>query len=127
MSMRKIVTSGCILLGLFASTAIWAAKSCDELKQEIAANIDGNGVRGYALEIQSNADAKRTTQQDSRAKIIGYCGGGTQKIVYWRDGKLKPAAHLKTEETTATQQPPENLNEEDKNPSYSTLQRLRAQ
>jgi len=85
--MRNIVIVGCALIGLLASSSLWAAKSCEELKQEIAANISGNGVVGYDLLILPNAQAQLELNAGHGAKVIGSCGGGTQKIVYWRDGK----------------------------------------
>ena len=36
---------------LLASQTATAAKSCEELKQEIAAKIEANGVQNYTLEI----------------------------------------------------------------------------
>lgn len=54
-----------------------ARKSCDELKTEIAARIDANGVKSYTLEIVA-ADAT------GDAKIVGSCNGGEQRIAYRR-------------------------------------------
>jgi len=61
---------------LSAQTAM-AAKSCEELKQEIAAKIEANGVTNYALEIVPN-------DQVNGRQVVGSCGGGTMKIVYTR-------------------------------------------
>ncbi|MEP6881033.1 MAG: DUF1161 domain-containing protein [Dokdonella sp.] len=69
-------------------------KSCDELKTEIAAKIEKNGVNAYMLEIVSK-DAQ------THAKVVGSCNGGEQRIVYQRgilssealDGRRVAAAH----------------------------------
>jgi len=61
---------------LFASQAV-AAKDCEELKKEIAAKIEANGVTDYTLEIVPN-------EQVGERKVVGSCGGGTMKIVYER-------------------------------------------
>ena len=61
---------------LFASQAV-AAKDCEELKKEIAAKIEANGVTDYTLEIVPN-------DQVGERKVVGSCGGGTMKIVYDR-------------------------------------------
>jgi len=62
---------------LFAAQAALAAKSCEELKQEIAAKIEANGVQNYTLEIVPN-------DQVNGRQVVGSCGGGTMKIVYER-------------------------------------------
>lgn len=78
-----------LALGLMSS-AVWAAKSCDELKSEIAAKLDAKGVKAYSLEAVANADVKDQ-------KVVGSCAGGTQKIVYSRGSapapKSPPAAN----------------------------------
>ena len=53
------------------------AKSCEEVKAEIAAKLDAKGVVGYTIE------AVPMDQPDERTKI-GVCEGGTKKIVYTR-------------------------------------------
>jgi len=65
-----------IALCLAAGPAV-AAKACEELKTEIAAQLDAKGVKTYTLEIIGQDDA---TEQ----KVVGSCGGGTKKIVYKR-------------------------------------------
>lgn len=59
------------------STSAFAAKSCDELKAEIAKKMDANGVKTYSL------DAVATTDVGDK-KVIGSCDGGSKKIVYTR-------------------------------------------
>lgn len=64
------------VLALAAAPAM-ASKPCEELKAEIAAKIEANGVRRYTLEIvpkEATADGK----------VAGTCDGGTKKIVYRR-------------------------------------------
>jgi len=63
---------------LLASQTALAAKSCDELKKEIAAKIEANGVQNYTLEIVPN-------DQVNGRQVVGSCGGGTMKIVYTRN------------------------------------------
>jgi len=100
--MRKIVKTGLILTALLASP-VWAAKSCEELKEQIDANIYGNGVRGYLLEILPSGEAELELNKGNGAKIVGSCGGGgKQKIVYWRDGKSTAEFN---EQTQAVQMP----------------------
>lgn len=52
-----------------------AAKSCDELKSEITAKLDGKGVKAYELTIE---DADKAGE----AKVVGSCDGGKKKLVY---------------------------------------------
>jgi hypothetical protein len=58
-----------------AAAPAFAAKSCDELKTEIAAKLDAKNVTGYTLDI---VDADKTGD----AKVVGSCEGGAKKITY---------------------------------------------
>ena len=70
-----VVLGGCVCL---AATAAFAApKPCEELKAEIEAKVQANGVKNYTLEI-GPAD------QVKDEKIVGTCDGGTRKIIYKR-------------------------------------------
>ena len=61
---------------LIASHAM-AAKDCEELKREIAAKIEANGVKEYTLEIVPN-------DKVGSGQVVGSCDGGTKKIIYMR-------------------------------------------
>jgi Protein of unknown function (DUF1161) len=63
------------------------AKACEELKSEIAAKLDAKGVKGYSLEILAK-------DQDTDAKVVGTCEGGTKKITY-RKGAAAAQAPVK--------------------------------
>ena len=54
-----------------------AAKDCEELKTEIAAKIEANGVKAYALEVVAS-------DKVGDATVVGSCEGGTKKITYVR-------------------------------------------
>ena len=60
---------------LMVATPAFAKKDCKELKAEIDAKIQVNGVKAYTLEIVPNEQAKD-------GKIVGSCDGGTKKIIY---------------------------------------------
>ncbi|MFZ1908116.1 MAG: DUF1161 domain-containing protein [Burkholderiales bacterium] len=66
-----------LVLALAAAPAM-ARKPCEELKAEIAAKIEANGVKKYTLEIVAKDAA-------ADGKVVGTCDGGTKKIVYRRD------------------------------------------
>ena len=66
-----------MLVGLGA-LPVYAAKDCNELKTEIAAKIEANGVKSYDLTIVKTEEVKPDD------KVVGGCGGGTMKIVYVR-------------------------------------------
>ena len=55
-----------------------ARKSCKELKEEIAKKIEANSVNSYSLEIVEKD--KVVTE----GAVVGFCDGGTKKIVYIR-------------------------------------------
>jgi hypothetical protein len=52
-------------------------KPCEELKTEIAGRLDAKGVKGYTLDIVAK-------DKEAPGKVVGTCGGGTQKIMYTR-------------------------------------------
>ena len=60
---------------LFATMPALAAKSCDELKNEIEAKLKAKNVQGYSLEVMASADVKEQ-------KVVGSCEAGSKKIVY---------------------------------------------
>jgi hypothetical protein len=75
---RKILLLVVVLLvSALPAVADEAKKSCEELKNEIAAKLDATGVKGYTLEIVKAAEVKD-------AKVVGSCEGGAMKITYER-------------------------------------------
>ena len=73
--MKKLII---IVASLFIAAPVLAqVKPCEELKAEIAAKIEANGVKQYTLEIVP-MDAT------AEGKVVGTCDGGTKKIVYRR-------------------------------------------
>ncbi len=79
---------------LFVSMAAYpqAPKPCKELKAEIAKKIQANSVTTYSLEIVPK-------EQQAEGAVVGFCDGGTKKIVYLRSANPpqaptpKPAKH----------------------------------
>jgi hypothetical protein len=67
------------LLTLFSSAAMAAPKPCEELRAEIEAKIQANGVASYTLEVVANDEAKDPNM------VVGSCDGGTNKIIYQRN------------------------------------------
>jgi hypothetical protein len=76
--MRPRILAVSVLLSLCTVPAFAAGKDCNELKTEIAAKIEANGVKNYELNVVKNDEAKPDD------KTVGSCGGGTMKIVYVR-------------------------------------------
>jgi hypothetical protein len=63
---------------VLAGSAFGQAKPCEELKAEIQAKIEKNGVKVFTLEIvAADADVKE-------GKVVGTCEGSSKKIVYKR-------------------------------------------
>ncbi|AIS18826.1 DUF1161 domain-containing protein [Pseudomonas rhizosphaerae] len=73
---RLILAMACSVL---ATTAMAAPKPCEELKAEIEAKIQAQGVTSYTLEIVDNLDAKDPSM------VVGSCDNGTRKIVYQKN------------------------------------------
>jgi len=77
--MRQRVLAAAAVCTLVSFPAFAAAgKACEELKMEIAAKIEANGVKDYELTIVKNDEAK------PEDKVVGTCEGGTKKIIYKR-------------------------------------------
>ena len=77
--MKPTLILAAVLLVPFSAHA-QAAKPCEELKSEIAASLEGKGVKFYTLDIVAkDADA-------GDAKVVGTCEGGSKKILYRRGG-----------------------------------------
>ena len=75
--MKRQLLAAAMLLGLGA-LPVHAAKDCNELKMEIAAKIEANGVKSYELTVVKTEEVK------TEDKVVGSCEGGTMKIVYVR-------------------------------------------
>ena len=73
--MKKIL----LAVGLLslAGTVFAAGKPCEELKGEIAAKIEANGVPQYSLTVVDKGAS-------ADGKVVGSCEGGTKEIVYKR-------------------------------------------
>lgn len=63
-----------------------AAKSCEELRAEIAAKLEARGVQEYQLEITRPGGATGWT-------VVGSCEGGSREILY-RRGLPEPMPEL---------------------------------
>ena len=85
--MRSWLTLAVLLL---ASVGAYAAKPCQELKDEIAKKLDEKGIKFYSLEIVPAEKVK------DEGKVVGTCDGGKKKILYSRT----PATTAKPAETT---------------------------
>jgi hypothetical protein len=64
-----------IAIAFGTSSLALAAKPCEELKTEITAKIEANGVKAYTLDIIAS-------DQVGDQRVVGSCDGGTKKIVY---------------------------------------------
>ena len=71
----KLLVAVAVLIALSVPACAQAAKSCEELKAEIAKKLDAKGVKGYSLEVVAK---DKTTE----GKVVGTCEGGTKKISY---------------------------------------------
>ncbi|WP_095110243.1 DUF1161 domain-containing protein [Pseudomonas sp. Irchel 3E20] len=70
------------VIGLALSTSALAApKPCEELKAEIEAKIQAQGVASYTLEVVPNADVH------DQNMVVGSCENGTRKIIYQKNDR----------------------------------------
>jgi len=73
--MKTLIALASVML--IASPAFAQIKPCEELKSEIDTKIKNNGVKVFTLAI-----VDKDAPDDG--KVVGTCGGGTQKILYKR-------------------------------------------
>ena len=64
-----------------ATSALAAPKPCEELKAEIEAKIQAQGVASYTLEIVSNDEVHDNNM------VVGSCENGTKKIIYQKNDR----------------------------------------
>ena len=64
-----------------ATSALAAPKPCDELKAEIEAKIQAQGVTSYTLEIVTNDEVHDENM------VVGSCENGTKKIIYQKNDR----------------------------------------
>jgi hypothetical protein len=78
-SMKRFALAviGCAL----ASSALAAPKPCEELKAEIEAKIQAQGVTSYTLEIVTNDEVH------DQNMVVGTCENGTKKIIYQKNDR----------------------------------------
>ncbi len=68
-----------VVVASFICTSAFAQiKPCDELKGEIDAKLQANGVINYTLEI---VPADQVKEQ----RVVGSCDGGIKKITYTKE------------------------------------------
>lgn len=75
--MKRIALALCVCLAVAPVPAAAQRKGCEELKAEIEAKIQANGVKAFTLEVVA-------ADQVKDEKVVGSCDGGTKKIVYKR-------------------------------------------
>ena len=81
----KLLAAFGVLLFVSVPAHAQAAKSCEELKDEITKKLDAKGVKSYTLEIVAK-------DKDAEGKVVGTCDGDTKKILYNRVPAPAPAA-----------------------------------
>lgn len=64
-----------------ATSALAAPKPCDELKAEIEAKIQAQGVASYTLEIVTNDEVHDNNM------VVGSCENGTRKVIYQKNDR----------------------------------------
>jgi hypothetical protein len=77
--MKRPLSALVLALSLFSIPSFAQKKSCDDLKMEIAAQLDAKGVKKYTLTIVEVKDVKDSD------KVVGSCDGGTKRITYTRE------------------------------------------
>ena len=70
-----------VLASLAATSTLAAVKPCEELKAEIEAKIQAQGVTSYTLEIVPNSEV------EDQNMVVGTCDGGTKKIIYQKNDR----------------------------------------
>jgi hypothetical protein len=75
--MKYLLILASLTLASSVAFAQTQRKPCEELKAEIEAKLQKNGVKAFTLTIVPNEEVKDE-------KVVGSCDGGTKKITYKR-------------------------------------------
>ncbi|GAA5159456.1 DUF1161 domain-containing protein [Viridibacterium curvum] len=73
--MKSSIVAIAATCSALAFSPAWAAKSCDELKSEIEAKLQGHGVKSYTLDVV-------VSDASGDGKVVGTCETGKKKILY---------------------------------------------
>jgi hypothetical protein len=77
--MKRPLVAVVLALALPGVPTFAQKKSCDDLKMEIAAQLEAKGVKKYTLTIVEEKDVK------DGDKVVGSCDGGSKRITYTRE------------------------------------------
>jgi hypothetical protein len=77
--MKRPLIAVALALSLYSVPSFAQKKACEDLKSEIAAQLDAKGVKNYTLNI---VDVKDVKDSD---KVVGSCDAGTKRITYARE------------------------------------------
>ena len=77
--MKRPFVAVVLALSLYSVPSFAQKKGCDELKTEIASQLDAKGVKKYTLAIVEVKDVKDSD------KVVGSCDGGAKRITYTRE------------------------------------------
>lgn len=75
------------VLAAAAPVALAQSANCEAFKERLAASIEGNGVRGYALEVVPSG-----SPAPPGARSLGTCDGGAYTVLYWRWAQARAGA-----------------------------------
>lgn len=77
--MKRPLIAVALVLSLYSVPSFAQKKACEELKMEIASQLDAKGVKNYTLTILDVKDVKDSD------KVVGSCDAGTKRITYARE------------------------------------------
>ena len=80
--------------------ALAQSTNCEAFKERLAASIEGNGVRGYALEVVPSG-----SPAPPGARSLGTCDAGAYTVLYWRWGQARGEAAPAAPPTSVTDAP----------------------
>jgi hypothetical protein len=113
MSNRRYPPASALLVLAAAAPVVLAqSANCEAFKERLAASIEGNGVRGYALEIVPSG-----SPAPLGARSLGTCDGGAYTVLYWRWAQARGEAAPAAPPTSVTDAPAATPRPSPANPS----------
>jgi hypothetical protein len=88
------------VLAAAAPVAMAQSANCEAFKERLAASIESNGVRGYALEVVPSG-----SPAPLGARSLGTCDGGAYTVLYWRWAQARGEAALAAPPPSVTDAP----------------------
>ena len=91
---KRVFTTSLVLSLMLSSTSVLAAvTSCDAIMDKVKTKLEHKNVNDYSLKVVSK-------DTETSLRVVGFCEGGSKKIIYKKHKAKKAEQAEKTEKTS---------------------------